>query len=148
VNYNIGMKKGIFILLIGTLLSQQINNEKIFKYLDKIEKISSELPDIKKDSVKILIQKIKEMLKPENFGKEISEIELQKIIERIKNIPIADDALRELRKLTDDKYFTVSQAKKIMEIFHFKEDKREVFRILKNKIIDRKNLSELEKEVK
>jgi|GEM_PF-5218606 len=142
------MKKGMFILFIGILFSQQIDNEKILKYLDKIEKISSELSDIKRDSVKILIQEIKRILNPENFGKEISETELQRIIERIKNIPIADDALGELRRLTEDKYFTVSQAKKIMGIFHFKEDKEEVFKILKNKIIDRKNLSELEKEVK
>jgi len=142
------MKKGILILFIGTLFSQQIDNEKIFKYLDKIEKISSELSDIKRDSVKILIQEIKKILNPESPGKETSESDLQRIIERIKNIPIADDALRELRRLTEDKYFTVSQAKRIMEIFHFKEDKREVFKILKNKIIDKENLPELEKEVK
>ncbi len=142
------MKKKIFFLITGILFCQQIDNRKIIEYLDKIERISSELPEIKRDSVKMLIQKIKEIIGPEKKSKEVSEDELEKIIEKIKNIPILEDAFLELEKLTEDKLFTVSQAKKIMKIFHFEEDKRKVFEILKNKIIDRENLPQLEEEIK
>jgi len=142
------MKKEIFVLLVGILFSHQIDKGKILKSLDKIERLTSELPEIKRDSVKILIQEIKRVLSPEKKEREISEHEFQEIIEKIKNIPIADDALKELKRLTEHKYFTVLQAKKILEIFHFKEDKREVFKILEDKIIDRENLSEIEGEIK
>ncbi len=143
--YNISMKVIFFFLLLNI---QEIDKKEIIKRLEKIEKIAYSLPSQKKDSINILIEEIKRILYPEELKGELTENELSNIIEEINKNPVVEDALKILEKKTKNRNLTVNQAKKILNEFHFKEDKIKVFNILKEKIIDKENLKILEREIK
>ncbi|MEO0255273.1 MAG: DUF4476 domain-containing protein [candidate division WOR-3 bacterium] len=136
------------IILFLLLNIQEIDKKEIIKKLEKIEKIAYSLPSPKKDSINILIQEIKNILYPEELKGELTENELSNIIEEINKNPVVEDALKILEKKTKNRNLTVNQAKKILNEFHFKEDKIKVFNILKEKIIDKENLKTLEREIK
>lgn len=139
------MKTIILFLLLNI---QETDKEKIVKKLEIIEKIANSLSSPKKDSINTLIQEIKKILYPEELKEELKEDELSNLIEEINKNPVVEDALKILKEKTKNKYLTTNQAKKILYEFHFEEDKRKVFNILKEKITDKENLKVLEKEVK
>ena len=145
LHYNINMKTIIFFLLLNI---QEIDKEKIIKKLEIIEKIAYHLPSQKKDSINTLIQEIKKILYPEELKGELKEDELSNLIEEINKNPVVEYALKIIEEKTKNKILTANQAKKILEEFHFKEDKNRVFNILKDKIIDKENLKVLEREIK
>ncbi len=135
----------IFFLLLNI---PEIDKEKIIKKLEIIEKIAHSLPSQKRDSINTLVQEIKKILYPEELKGELEDDELSNLIEEINKNPVVEDALKTLEEKIKDRYLTTNQLKKILDEFHFEEDKRKVFNILKEKIIDKENLKVLEREIK
>ncbi|MEN3043912.1 MAG: DUF4476 domain-containing protein [Candidatus Hydrothermales bacterium] len=135
-----------FIIILITTISKS-DRELILMNLEKIEKIiENREEEIKRESLRILIKEIKKLLIIEE--KNLTDKELREFKEKMANIPIVDKALEELRKLVEGKKVTTSQAKELIELFHFKEDREKVYEILEKKIIDRENLKELRKLIK
>ncbi|MBN1969318.1 MAG: DUF4476 domain-containing protein [Candidatus Delongbacteria bacterium] len=135
----------IFIRLSAVELSKN-DVEMIMVELQSILRTTG-LSSMQKKSIELKISNVKRILinntKLPEFSRSFSEAEIDTIIQKIEQKHLFKEKIEYLRRLTYNSYFYMKQIHRIISLFHFPNDKKNVARLLIPKVIDPENVEVL-----